>query len=284
MTNDWWVRPTSLREFNADIDYILFLDENGHADHIKNMKENALNSYCNDRNSIYFTVTGCAINRNDFPVIRQSLIDLKNSYWPPNGEYNYKGRMRKVCFRSRNIRRKDSPFSSKEIDRENFLNDLSNFISDSRFTIFSTTVNMEELLKYSTPRHPYNLCMDFIFERFGKYFLKRTHATGVVVLEARGKKEDASLLLHCSRILKHGTSYASSSDLNLIKGVYFNNKWSIKQWNFKKSYFGLELADLVSYPIHKYIRNGSRDLAFSTIEPKFYGYPNYFGKGLKVFP
>lgn len=286
----WQKKPTSLEEFRKDFDYIMFVDENGHASHLKSIIKKINEGITVDQREAFFTVTGCVIKREDFPQIRSSIIQLKEKHWPPNGEAMINGSLKRVCFHSRDIRRRNEPFTSNQIDRENFLDDLSNFIDKSPFTIFSSTVNMElyAMKKYPEQRDPYNMCMDFIFERFGKFFLNRKNATGVVVLECRGKKEDYKLLRHCVEILNSGTFYASPQDLCSINGIYFNTKWAEK-YNFKKSYFGLEIADLVSFPIHKFIRDNIRDPSFEIIERKLYGYKSnnpksYIGKGLKVFP
>lgn len=48
----------------------------------------------------------------------------------------------------------------------------------------------------------------------------------------------------------------------------------------EKTCSGIELADLCSYPIFKYIKTGQKDIAFKTIENKLMGYPEYEGKGI----
>lgn len=65
--------------------------------------------------------------------------------------------------------------------------------------------------------------------------------------------------------------------------MYFNGKWD-KQSNNLKSHWILELADLYCYPIFKYGKDGTHDLAFSTLEEKLSGFPNYHGIGIKQFP
>ena len=50
------------------------------------------------------------------------------------------------------------------------------------------------------------------------------------------------------------------------------------------TYCGLELADLCSYPIHKFVKYNKKDKAFLAIENKIDCFPNYINKGLKIFP
>ena len=80
-----------------------------------------------------------------------------------------------------------------------------------------------------------------------------------------------------------GTNYVDIKYFDKIKGVYFNGKWQTDS-DCKKSYFGLELADLYSYPIHKFCKTGQKDEAFKILEKKLYKYPYYDGCGLKLFP
>ena len=103
------------------------------------------------------------------------------------------------------------------------------------------------------------------------------------MLEARGKEEDKELLEHISKVInKTGTKKISSKELqSKIDGVYFNPKWNEE---YSSTYVGLEITDLFSYPIHKYVKRNSKDKAFLTFEDKIDGYPNYKNKGIKIFP
>ena len=68
--------------------------------------------------------------------------------------------------------------------------------------------------------------------------------------------------------------------VNIINGIWFNPKRT-KENN--ETYFGLELADLVSYPIFKYCRSMKQDKAYESIKEKIYNY-HHNGYGLKLFP
>lgn len=63
--------------------------------------------------------------------------------------------------------------------------------------------------------------------------------------------------------------------------MYFNPKWNEE---YSSTYVGLEITDLFSYPIHKYVKRNTKDKAFLTFEDKIVGYPNYKNKGIKTFP
>lgn len=224
--------------------------------------------------------------KDDFLRIRDNITYLKNSYWE-DGKFLYKekgsDRLKRVCFHSNEIRGQKGPFSKNIIDYEPFIIELSNFMRDLPITILSSTLDKyRHCVKYSNPLHPYKLCLEFILERFVKYYLEG-NKTGCIVLEARGKKEDMEILEHIKHIIDHGTNYVSSNYFSKIMSVYFNPKWC-KSYNDQLSFFGLEIADLCSYPIHKYCKLNKKDPAFETIEDKIYCYPDYFGKGIKIFP
>lgn len=83
-------------------------------------------------------------------------------------------------------------------------------------------------------------------------------------------------------IFETGIKRISSDELqNKIAGIYFNPKWNKK---YDDTFSGLEVADLSSYPIHKYVRNKNKDKAFIILENKIDKYPNYMNKGVKIFP
>lgn len=278
----WRNRPKYIDFCPRDVDYVMFVDENGDSS-LKYIKECISKDKTIDINSIYFTTTGVIINREDLKEIQDEIMKIKYKYWE-NGCFRYKNNYRRVCFHSRDIRRREKPFSDDTINRSEFLNDLSVFLDSIPCTIISSSINKEQLYReyYYNPIHPYNLTLIFILERFVKYFLNDEESC-IIILEARGKDEDRKLLEHIKKVIDYGTTFVSPELFKKIKGVYFNDKWQPCS-DFKKSYFGLEIADLYSYPIHKYSRSGTKDEAFKVLERKLYKFPYYHGCGLKTFP
>ncbi|MGI6132342.1 MAG: hypothetical protein ACOYES_10785 [Bacillota bacterium] len=59
----------------------------------------------------------------------------------------------------------------------------------------------------------------------------------------------ARLLKHIANKLDNGTGYVSAEKLTCISGAYFNPKWKTRNGG-SESYFGLELADLIAYPVY----------------------------------
>lgn len=197
--------------------------------------------------------------------------------------YQYDRGLKRVCFHSREIRRNKGPFSQDVIDFYSFVEDINIMIEKSELTIFSSSIDkLKHVKQYTFPVPPYELCLRFVLERIVKYFLAE-NGTCALILEARGKKEDGELHKELKNIIDNGTKYTDRNLYKKIKGVYFNQKWC-KKSNEQKSYFGLELSDLCSHPIHKYSNFNIKNKAFDVLEKKIYKYPNYIGKGIKIFP
>lgn len=277
-----WDKPTILENWPEDVEYIMSIDENG-THELKGIHKAIRDGRPVSMDDKYFTVTGVVLARADFPVFRKSIVSLKSKYWPPEGKFIYENETtpKRICFHSREIRRFTGPFDYRNVDRENFLNDLSTLIESTPFTIYSSTIDKERhCKKYTDPWPVYNLCLDFILERFCIY-LKQKSAKGIVLLEARGKVEDKAILTSINGLRKHGFLwFYQESHYKRLIGTYFNPKWSYNN----NTFISLELADLVSYPIHKFCKYGTKDQAFESIQTKLCNYPKYMGYGLKTFP
>lgn len=278
----WRNRPTYKDNLSDNVDYVMFIDENGDTSfkYIKKCIKEEIDVPISDR---FFTVTGCIVEKEGLKYIKKNIMELKYNHWE-NGLYTYKDKEEKrVCLHSSEIRGEKGPFSRNAINRSDFLHELTDFMSDLDIKILSSSIDKERHIKsYSNPYHPYHLCLKFILERFVKYYMKG-NKTGIIILESRGKREDKHILNYIKELIDNGSEYVNTDEFRKIKGVYFNPKWC-KKSNNKKSYFGLEITDLVSHPIHKFCTKNEKDRAYECIENKIYGYPSYVGKGIKIFP
>lgn len=280
MPEQWKLRPTIIEYWPDNVDYVMGLDENGGSD-INEFLSKIRGGQPINENDKLFTLTGAVFNSDTYRSYIEAITSLKKKYWN-DGLCEYKGDLKRVVLHSREIRRKDYPFNY--IDYDSFIFDLSELIKQTQMRILSASVNKERLCnKYTKPDHPYHLAVDFILERYC-YRLNELNKNGIIILESRGRKrEDKFVLSRIKHIVEHGTSENPSSHFSRLLGAYFNPKWS-KTQNGQASYVILEMADLVSYPIHKYIRNGQKDAAYLAIEDKFFRYPRHMGWGLKTFP
>ena len=102
----WRNRPKFKNNWPKGVDTILFIDETG------NSKYEGLE----EENNKFFTICGCAFKKEDYKELIDIITALKKKYWN-NGLYNYKGKYKRVCFHSYEIRRGKNAFSSKNIDR-----------------------------------------------------------------------------------------------------------------------------------------------------------------------
>lgn len=276
---DWEKIPLEQQYGSAETDYYAFFDENGN---------NNMNDFFDKKKEkdIYFSLNCVLIKRENLQQIRDAIMELKNKYWQ-NGYYIYTTKngskeKKRVCFHSREIRKQTGPFSKNTIDIENFNKDLSMFINNQNYTILHCCINKEKLfIKHGyDSKDPYELAIIFIFERLVSKILKPQESIECI-FESRGKKEDEFLHSHITKIIKLGTYFVSKNEFKKIKGIWFNKK---RTYDNQKTYFGLELADLVSYPIYNYCKGNKTGKDFEIVKNKIYNYPSHKGRGLKQFP
>src|SRR5690606_35500249 len=99
----------------------------------------------------------------------------------------------------------------------------------------------------------YELALSFVIERAVFYLdsLGDLEKEVEFVIENRGKKEEKKLEEHFQRLIARGTGYVSSETIkNLkIKFVFKDKKENIN---------GLQLSDLLAYPIARYVMEPKR--------------------------
>jgi hypothetical protein len=109
--------------------------------------------------------------------------------------------------------------------------------------------------------------------------LKRMNeeATLSIVIEKRGKREDKQLDDHFQRISGKGTGRLSAEEIARHNPSFtFRNK--------KENINGLQLADLVAYPIARYVIEPNRaNPAFDVLAPRIYR-TNGGLDGLRIYP
>ncbi len=280
MNSNWRNRPTTIDYISKSVDYIISIDESGSANlrQVQKAKRNGTEAADSEK---HFTVTACSIAMTDFVTARDMVMELKRKYWK-DALFEYEGNSKRVCFHSREIRGRREAFNPELIDYDAFILDLSAMMASIPMTLYASHIDkVRHVNQYIYPASPYDLCMTFVLERIMRDI--PDDATCIIIVEARGPKEDMELLNQIKYLLDRGNQYHSPETFKKIKGVYFNPKWC-QMANDQMSYWELELADLCAYPIQKYFVYGTRDKAFDTLLPKISCYPNFYGKGLKSFP
>ena len=274
----WKRRPTFIDDWPKDVivDYAIFIDENGDSN-LKHVKKCVIsNTQPENIGNRFFQVSACCVQREHISEIKDRIVRLKNAHWE-DGLFEYKGLMKRVVFHSREIRHAEGPFGHDFINHDDFLCGLSQVMVDSHFHIAAICIDKYKLVKkYSTPYDPYVVAVEFLMERLVRNYIPNGKKC-LLVFEARNPDADRELLKKINACIVTGTDYANPIQLNCIAGVYFNRKWC-ESAQCLKSYFCLEIADLVGYPIYKYMTIGERDRAYQLIGRKILDY------GLKKFP
>lgn len=183
-----------------------------------------------------------------------------------------------VVLQSSKVRKRidDFQFLHDQEMRANFIEELNGAIDRSPFEVISMAIDKCHLKEtYSQPSNPYELSLEQCIEEI-YLFLKdkgQYHKLTHVILESRGRKEDDDLQVAFQKIVEKRSSLQAMYPLELC----FADK--------KTNNIGLQIADLVAYPIGRFLINPEQaNPAFKIIEKKFRCYPEHNGNGLKIFP
>lgn len=240
-------------------DFIIYVDESG--DH---GLENIDNHYP------IFVLTFCVFRKVEYQdIVVPSFLSLKFQFFGHD----------MIVLHSHHIRKANGDFRilvSPEI-RERFTAALEFAVARAPFTVIASVIHKSMLRdRYVYPSNPYEIALCFCLERAYAFLRERGQADRrtPVIVECRGKAEDDALELAFRRIVQGANHWGP-----LPFEIVFADK--------KVNSTGLQLADLVSYPIGRhYINPEQRNRAYETIEQKFR--TNEAGKkegwGLKCFP
>ena len=280
--DNWYDYPQKIYFWDKDVDYAMFVDENGINSNINNVFKRMINNESINEDDRYFTITGCIFTKNNFKKINERICKLKNKYWEDGMYFDSKNKKGKyVCFHSRDIRRHDGAFNDKLIKHNEFINDLTKLLEKIDCKVISVSIDLWQYLKMGNLSDVYEVAFDLLLERY--MYVIDNNKNGIVMLEARGKKEDKKLLKHiCEVIYNNERSGMISNKLKLkIAGVFFNPKWDKE---YSATFMGIEIADLFSYPIHQFVKYKKKNPAFDVLESKIEGFPNYLNKGIIIYP
>ena len=238
--------------------YIVYVDESGDHSMGKSI----------DDNFPVFVLAFCIFKKEDYANIAIPLMKkLKFKYFGHDI----------VNLHEREIRKAINKFSFL-IDaklREDFLNDLSQIIDISPFTVISTVIKKKEM--WCQTKNPYNMAMQFCLERLYKFLREKDELgkTTHIIFERRGDNEDRDLELEFRRVVAKG---------NLDEAIYpFEIEFASKKINSA----GLQLADMIARPIGlNVLRPSQSNRAYEIIDKKIHKdkWGGKSGYGLKIFP
>jgi len=241
-------------------EYIVYLDESG--DHSLEVI---------DPQFPIFVLSACVFRKSDYSAsIVPSFLDLKFRFFGHD----------MVVLHSRDIRKAQGPFSILQNAqvRGNFLAAINAAVAAAPFTLVTAIIDKRRLTRqYAQPDNPYEIALTFCMERVFSHLqgFQQHQATTPMVVECRGKKEDADLELSFRRTAQGGNIHSRALPFEIV----FADK--------KTNSTGLQLADLVSHPIGRHYLNPIQlNQAYAVVEPKFRR--NLSGAtggcGRKVFP
>ncbi len=244
--------------------YYLFLDESGHHG-LKNI----------NTEFPIFLLCGCLISEDDYVHLKKKINTIKAKYFGTKD----------LILHSTDIRKWQKEFKilGDLRLRNDFYNDLNKIIDNTNFTVISSAVIKEDLVKQYGPQasNPYEISLSFILDRVIMFSDKNDNANIKLIVESRGKKEDSQLHSQYQLILNNGTINNMSQK---FKDTFIDIDFKKK----KDNEIGTQLCDLIAYPLAtKVIFPDRVNFAFNLIEKKLYKQfenGDYIEYGLKIFP
>jgi len=230
-------------------DFIVFVDESG---------DHGLESL--DEDFPVFALVFCVISKHDYlNSLVPTFQEFKFSIWGHD----------QAILHEHDIRKNNGMFGllrSSRTLREQFFMQLNEIMEGAPIKIIASVIDKKKLLKkYAVPFNPYELALRFCMERVLTYLIKQGE-TGKrlhVLLESRGKNEDAQLELEFRRICDNRCNwYYNDIDFKLLK---FELLFVSKSSNST----GLQVADLIARPIAlQYLRSQQENRAYEIIKGK----------------
>ena len=234
-------------------DHIVYLDESG--DHSLDVI---------DRQYPIFVLSACVFRKSDYSAtVVPSFLDLKFRFFGHD----------MVVLHARDIRKAQGPFSILQNAqvRQDFLVAINTAVASAPFTLVTAIIDKRRLARHSAqPDNPYEIALTACMERVFSHLqdLDQHQATTPMVVECRGKKEDADLELSFRCTAQGHNAHGRSLPFEIV----FADK--------KANSTGLQLADLVSHPVGRYHLNPAQpNQAYGIVEPKFLCGPSGSAKG-----
>jgi len=219
-----------------------------------------------------FLLCGVLISETDYKTFCKGLNILKSKYWQSD---------KKIIFHSRDIRKCQKGFEILfDLDlKKSFYYELNNLIENTDFKIITTSILKEEYIKkYGKMNDVYAVSLSSIIENT-IFFVDDLNldANFDILVERRGEREDKNLLKYYNELTNLGTYYITSHKIKKIISS-FQFKWK------KENIEGLQLADLIAYPVANYVLDNSAiNLAYDIIKNKII-VKNNLNIGITVFP
>lgn len=225
-------------------DYVVYVDESG---------DHSLASI--DRDYPVFVLVLCVFHKRHYSEkIIPAVEKLKFNYFGHDS----------VVLHDHEIRKQKGAFAflTQRVVRDEFMGQLSSIMDASNFILIACVVDKTRLPRNEgAASNPYHIALEHCLVALQAFLVEkrqdalRTH----VVVECRGKREDAELELEFRRICDRGRP----GDQPFPFEIVFADK--------RTNLAGLQLADLVAHPIGtSYLRPAQPNKAFDLLKTKFY--------------
>ena len=241
--------------------YVLYLDECG---------DQNLSSF--DPQFPIFTLCGVVVSEEQDKLLADRINSLKMDIWNNTN----------IILHSRDIRKCQNGFEvlfDLEM-KKRFIESVNDILGDDIYIIICCAILKEPYIRqYGKLNDVYGLSLSYIMERVVFYLdsVGKNNIELRTVIERRGKKEDKSLLNYYNQLLDRGTYWVNGERMRR----YF--KRLDMRWK-SENIIGLQVADLVAYPITRHVLNPDGvNLAYDVLKKNIY---QIDGKmyGMKVFP
>lgn len=242
--------------------YILYIDECGDPN---------LATY--DRSFPLFTLCGILVPLKNVNGFKNDIDELKQEFWGDNS----------VILHSRDIRKCEKQFQilfNDEI-KQRFYNRVNEILGRYNIYVIVCCSVLKEVCvaKHGVETDVYGTALKYVLQRSIFCVDDNNPDGGVIdiIVERRGKVEDKALQKYYNGLRVTGMHYVSSERFTQHMGKF---EFSPKSDNV----FGLQVADLIAYPISRYVLNRAKyNPAYEVIKPNIY-VSNDKMLGLKIFP
>ncbi len=241
--------------------YYLFIDECG---------DQNLENY--NPSFPVFTLCGVLVSKENYLKLEKEFKDLKIDFWG-NDE---------VIIHSREIRRCKNNFINlldPEIKAQFYARVNSILAQNGLYIVVACSILKEPFIKlFSNTEDVYGLSLSYLIERSIFYIDDGNHPSTIdIIFEKRGKLEDRTLMKFYNSLRVTGTKWVSPERLH-ERVRSFTSKAK------KENIIGLQIADLIAYPIaRKVLDPESPNPAFDIIKPNIYSSHGAM-LGFKVIP
>ena len=241
--------------------YVLYLDECG---------DQNLSSF--DPQFPIFTLCGVVVSEEQDNLLTDRINSLKRDIWNNTN----------IILHSRDIRKCQNGFEvlfDLEV-KKRFIESVNAILGDDIYIIICCAILKESYIRqYGKLNDVYGLSLSYIMERVVFYLdsVGKDNIELRTVIERRGKKEDKSLLNYYNQLLDRGTYWVNGERMRRYF-KRFDMRWK------SENIVGLQVADLVAYPITRHVLNPNGvNLAYDVLKKNIY---QVDGKmyGMKVFP